>query len=519
MATGVTDPVRRMVPRWRPSWISARLGLVDPVQHAPSRGPPSLRGLEANLRAWREHRTSAFAADAVSSAFVLNKLDLGREPAEFILKHRKRLPDGAVKVAAAVLGKGQHEPTSLPEPPEINPEIRFERIRVLKRRLRNGPRNPIMWTDLAREYTILGQKEPATRAMNAAVSLTDSNRFILRSAGRFFLHCDDPERAQRLLRRSPAVKYDPWILAAEIATATVMERSSALLKVGFRMVADRNLSPRHSTELVSALATHEFHDGHDRKAKKLFRQALEQATENTVAQVGWASRRVSGLELEARFLSVPLSYEARAWYHFIAADWRSALEQAQLWFLDEPFASRAAAFGSFVSAVALGDYSVSAGFARLGLACNPSDPLLRTNLVFALASGGDIDEAIKETAVLSGRSLDRGTEVVMLANRGLVAFRMGDEGTGRALYHQAIDLATEIGDRERRAWAMVFLAREEVRVRYADWRDTIVRAEKAIASLSPSSRRLADSMLRELQLIAQVMDGKVFDTAGLSTNR
>ncbi len=51
------------------------------------------------------------------------------------------------------------------------------------------------------------------------------------------------------------------------------------------------------------------------------------------------------------------------------------------------------------------------------------------------------------------------------ATTGLVKYRLGDHATGRALYAHAIQLADDAGLREQRAWALLFLAREEVNAR------------------------------------------------------
>ena len=48
--------------------------------------------------------------------------------------------------------------------------------------------------------------------------------------------------------------------------------------------------------------------------------------------------------------------EARALYSHSAADWLTAVAESELWLSDEPFASRPAVFGSFITAEHLEDF-------------------------------------------------------------------------------------------------------------------------------------------------------------------
>ena len=54
--------------------------------------------------------------------------------------------------------------------------------------------NPIVWVELARLYIMHDQVEKAERALLTALHLAPDNRFVLRSATRFFIHTDQFEK-------------------------------------------------------------------------------------------------------------------------------------------------------------------------------------------------------------------------------------------------------------------------------------------------------------------------------------
>src|SRR6266704_341098 len=435
MAAQFSDPTRRIVPRWRPSWVTTRFEELTSLVPRNKPWKPDLSELEIVLQDWRTHRTSAFAADVVGVSLVLGRRDLAGEAAKALLE--LDVPAPAAMLAREILGAAAGEPVPNDAPPLIRLPERRVRIHSLKTRLTAMARNPLMWVDLAREYVILGQNQHALHAIRAAVALAPMNRFVLRSAARFYLHEGDPGHANDLLRKSPLTQRDPWVLAAEIATATVADRTSSLTKVGRRMIQGERVPPAHLTELASALATLEMDAGNRRGARKLFLQALAAPTENTVAQASWAARHAQVLEFDPEYLDLPRTFEAGAWESYRQQDWSSAVAEAENWQLDEPFASRSAMFGSFVASVALEDYCRAVLFAERGLQADPRNIVLLNNLAFALASSGRAVQAREALTRIPVADLDVDNRVANLATSGLVAYRLGDPAAGRALYEQA----------------------------------------------------------------------------------
>jgi Flp pilus assembly protein TadD len=333
-----------------------------------------------------------------------------------------------------------------------------------------------MWTDLAREYTILAQFAPAEKALRVALSLAPHDRFVLRSAARFYLHWNRRDEAHDMLRRNRRTSSDPWLLASEIAVADLAGRNSRFVRRAREIISARTIEPAHTAELASAVATLELEAGAHRHSRRLFELSLRDPNENAVAQASWAARRLNAFELNESAYSRARSFEAAAWRQYFRLDWESALSQAAEWQLDEPFASRPAVFGSFVASVVKNDVNLGARFAKRGLAAEPSEPTLLNNLSFALALSGDISGARSTLNRVVAESLDAPTRIAVLATGGLIEYRDGNADGGRLLYESAIKSAAGREHREQRTMGLLFQAREELRFDHARAEQLLRRA-------------------------------------------
>lgn len=284
---------------------------------------------------------------------------------------------------------------------------------------------------------------------------------MLRSASRLYLHLGDPEQAQHVLRRD-ATLVDPWLLSAEIAAATVAGRTSRHLKKARSLLTSGQHSPRHLTELASALATVEMNEGNVRGARKLFRASLEAPNDNSVAQAGWAGRRDSGLGVSDEWLTIPRSFEARAWHDFMQDDWTSAVDNCREWLQDEPFSKRPGIVGSHIALVSLADYDAAEKLLASALRANRGDAQLLNNLAVALADQGRIADARAAFARINRADLDQPWQVAVKATEGLLAFRAGDPLGGRVAYLEALEMAAKRRLPHVRLAALAYHAREEI---------------------------------------------------------
>lgn len=415
------------------------------------------------LQDWRANRTLWHASDLVGAAFATGHVsDQVVDAARFILDHQDSKP------ASRALARRIVDPTATGiednESTPLSGPATYLRIHKLRLSLQDDPRNAIAWTDLAREYAALGQSSQAEKAILNAVGLAPSNRFVLRSSVRFHVHQGNLDKAARLLRLADSTASDPWLVAAEIAVAGALGGKAKFVKAGRKLLADQRFRPFETSELASALATLELEYGDHRSARRLFDQALRSPTENCVAQVEWASKLMSGLELDFASFQIPRNFEAIAWDGFGKGRWTEAVRGAQQWQDDQAFSSRPVVLGSYISSVVREDYPVAERMLRRALVANPDDEALLNNLAFVYASTGRLDDADSELKkVLTPGS----SEAALTATHGLVCFRRGVEEEGRALYLRAMDLA---GHRSKhRALAAIYLAREELlaKTRYA----------------------------------------------------
>jgi tetratricopeptide (TPR) repeat protein len=251
-------------------------------------------------------------------------------------------------------------------------------------------------------------------------------------------------------------------LAAEIAVSSVVEKTSPFMKIARKLLSSQRFAPIHISELASALATVELFHGYNKAARKLFRGSLHSPTENAVAQAEWASRQISGLELEPGYLDVPLSFEARAWDAYQAQHWNEALSEAASWHADQPFSRRPPLLGSFIASTILDEFEQAVKIARAGLISNPADPMLINNLVYSLARANRPDEAAREFSKIIQPVGDLTLGIVLTATEGLILIKQGLWDEGRKHYMQAIADAEENSLGRLKTMAAINLAREEL---------------------------------------------------------
>lgn len=495
MGDYVDDTRRLVIPRWRPFRESAALGQLSAAIRERSPGFPKVdpREIEELKSDWREHRSPVHAANLLDAALMAGDTSMGSEVAEWLLAN------GGVSSHSTSLAKALLSPTSPSGdivPGALSSESRFARIAAYRRQLRRYPEDPLLWVDLAREYSALGQIGPARKALEVAIALAPNNRFVLRSASRFFVHTNDADNAHGILVRSPATAVDPWLMSAEIAAAEASGRRSRLVKAGSQLIESARLGPMHTSELASAVGTLELKAGNRRKVRKLFDHALVEPTENTVAQAAWVARHMTGFEVPVSSLAVPRAYEARTWAAVQASDYAGAIALAWDWLHDEPFATRPALFGAWVATNAIGDYAEAIRFAKASMVPNPAEPRVIAELIYCHASLDALDVAeallprleklIEEDATLRGKPE---WAVVLEADRGLLEFRRGNFIAGAAHYERALEIARR--DKLSVHYASAFLnyLRERVRANPATLIDR-KDVEDAIAAYHPGQREV-----------------------------
>lgn len=450
---------RQVVPRWRPWWVTVRLGLADAREAVREVAKPDTRTIEQRLEDWERHPDAFHAGDLISTAFGMGCGDRVRDVAEAVLSSYNRVPKPLRLLAERIVNGERLLPSA---PLELDAGERHARIHKLKTRLRAWPNDALAQMDLAREYTILGQRSRAIRPVTTALALARASPFVVRSAARFFLNDGEHDRALAVVRRAQNLEGDPWLLAAEVAISGAAGRATRFARTARALISRGAFSPKHLSELACALATIELESGNRRAARKLFVTGLESPTENAAAQAEWAFSEIDNLDVATQ-VAPERSYEAEAMNHLGHGDWGLAIENARLWRLDEPFSARAAYFGSWTASVVGDDAKLALQFADLGLSTKPKDKLLLNNKAVALALLGRPEEARKAIQQISVADLKDGLEATYIATQGMIEYRFGRPEFGRTLYEKAREITRKQKNPREEVWSMLFQAREERR--------------------------------------------------------
>ncbi len=465
MAVLNPDKDRQILPRWRSFEMTLRLGELDSIEPI---SKMDVYDLSSKIYDWNAHITVGHAADLVGTAIAIGREEKVVDAARFLLEDNVDISPWIAELAERVLHPSSTDREACEDYQQAldDSELR-KRVRRYRSALRDGPRDPVMCVDLSRVYASLGLRYQARKYMDMAIFMEPNNRFVLRSGSRLWAHLGEVDRAHSMIIRSKSTRFDPWLLAAEIATSGALDRSPKFTKIARDMLVERLHPPNHLSELASGLATLELESGSIKKSRRLFKLSLEKPTENSVAQAAWASRRESGIEVDERLLGLPNTFEARSWTCFVKGEWRRVVEECHKWSSDQSFSSRPNILGSYVSAVALQDYSQSKRFAKRGLLVDPDDFVLLNNLTFACINLGEFDAATKSMNMMkrSMTTIDHRVSsyharAAWFAAHGLLAFRKGRFDCGRRHYLDAVEIAKMEGDDSLLASALAFYAAE-----------------------------------------------------------
>jgi len=469
---------RRVIPNWRSFEQTIFLGELNSLGNKNSSSVTDKASIDEYINEWDANKTLIHASELISAAIVNNKKESPKvsEAASFILENSKSATPSQISVSKNIVKSREEYNYN-----EIFEKIKIEnlnefiepneislKINILKSRIKKFPYNPILYVELSRYYSIIGQEKQSVKAMQIALHLAPENRFILRSATRLFLHFDSEgndylDFIHNFLRKSPVTQFDPWLTSAEISISTLRNRNSRLIKKGQDLVNSKNINSFNLTELASSLGTVELLNGSNKKSKDFFKIASKSPNDNSLAQLKWAATKDKQLEFNVNSFNIRNSFEALALENFGNGDYNTSLEFALKWFIDMPFSKRAVMFGSNLSSMLLKDQKKSIALLNAGLVSHPSDPQIINNLAYAHALNNNSAEALKElNKVKNTIHIEETTKICLNATRGLALFRAGLYDEGRTHYLEAIESTNDIQDRDLNWIAILNYAREEI---------------------------------------------------------
>lgn len=477
MANFFDNKDRRVIPNWRSFKRTASLGELD-ILSSRQIVPDINVSIEDYKADFLKNKTLAHAGDLISAAIVngFEDNEIVIEAANLILSNTNKSTQPQKNIAIRITsGKEKdlnHFNSFTLDKCDTYLDVNAirKKLHSLKKASKNFPFNPIVWIELSRQYSIIGQEKKAVESMKIALQLAPENRYALRSAVRLFAHFGDFELPHDILRKSVLTNYDPWITSAEISLATLRGRSSRYVKKGIEMISSDNLSPFSFTELASSIGTLEIINGNNKRSRSFFSKALISPNDNSLAQIEWASNLDRLLVLNLDEYQVKHNYEANALDKYYKGDFSGALIDTFHWFLDIPYSKRPALLGSHISSL-LDNHETERQFLNASLLAHPNDPQLLNNLAYSYALENMVDEAdLVLRKIEHETDADLSTKICLLATKGLIYFRKGLVDMGRKLYLNSIQATKELNNEYYNWLAVLNYVREELLINsgYAD---------------------------------------------------
>jgi tetratricopeptide (TPR) repeat protein len=509
------DIKRQVIPRWRTARATTEAG--EQVSTRPQESTEIENGLtdrlarefELRLKEWRKEHDIPTAEELLAAAIVVGTVGDDVRAAARLIANDEHSLSGSREIALSILGVPNpevHEPHS-----DETTKMRLE-IARRKRLLRMYPRDALLLTETALQYTNLGMNDAAASLLRSAAAVAPDDRYVLRSLTRFWVHWGEPDKALYLLSRSNATRHDPWLMAAQMAAEDVARKPPSLWREARRILGADRFSNFELAELAAAAGTLQLEAGSHKLARKMFRRSLTAPTENAVAQAHWASRRDPAID--ASHSVTPDAFEALTWENLVRSRPSEAVSAATNWQGIEPFSLRPAILGSFIAVGHLGDGKRAETFCRSGLIANRGSWMLHNNLAVALAIQGRVSEAKAELESVKS-SFSNEEQVANFATQGLIQMRSGNLGEGGRLYEKAIGMAIEKKSRLLWCRAAANYAAECARYDNSELSETAALIVKIFGGLDDKTKSLASDIPAILDRAKNVRSAsEIIETVG-----
>lgn len=493
---------RNVIPRWRSLARTTSQELKSAKSFSPALNAVDIEKRYQELyRLWRDAPSISAASDVIDSAVLLKDPHLAIGPAKSILNNENAMP--AVKrLAEHVLNGATYSDPEAEERKLVKSEI-IDKIRSLKRRGLDEPRNAMLLMERARLQTLVGDIRGASTSLDKALKIAPENRQVLRAQATLSAHVNEPDKGRAILMKAQSLRHDPWLQSAEIALADLAERDPYSAKYVQTAVREE-LDPRHLSEAAAALGTIEISAGSNRRANKLFRYSLLRPTENSLSQAFWVRDTLNfNIGIDNQMLSIKGAFEARVSAAAEQGNWELALNNCTKWLADEPFSRRAVSEGSHIAISMLWMPQEAIRLCDTGLIANPNDFAICNNKAVALARFGDVRSASKILSKLSPSTVEQ--DIYFAATTGLIDFRAGRLQEGRDSYQVAIMLARDARAIDVEIHATIHWLYEEVSAGALDNTTAIELMQKlrSVIEKSPACPRstldVADSVISRLK--------------------
>ncbi|CAN5586140.1 hypothetical protein BH10BAC2_BH10BAC2_20260 [soil metagenome] len=454
MATFFDNKDRRVIPNFRSLKKTVELGELDISLKKTDEFPKD--NIEDYFVDFLNNESLSYAGDLISAAIVndLTDNEIVLKAAKFILERKNTSTIQQIESASKIL-KLNFIDTNV-----VNVKINkiddfleynlsneiHNRINQLKRGLLLFDKNPFAYSELARLYSIIGKKEQSIKNMRIAKHLAPHNRYILRSFARLMSHYGDTDESHNALRKNSLTKFDPWLIASEIAISSLRNKTSNFIKFGNQILTSKKFNAFSISELASSLGTVELINGSHKKSRSFFETALISPNDNSLAQVEWANNIEHYFELDVNKYQGSNNYEAVTLSAYDQHEWKKTLENAEKWFIDMPFAKRPIMFGHHVASFFLENHESGIKFCKAGLISNPHDPEILNNIAYSYAMSGDPENAFEYLNKINLHDvMEDKHRICLLATKGLAYYKSNLREEGRNFYFQAMKEAKQKG--------------------------------------------------------------------------
>jgi tetratricopeptide (TPR) repeat protein len=386
---------------------------------------------------WKAEKNIILAIQILFYEIIHDTLIINNELIEYLNKQKKSLNQIEKEILGIAIYKFSNNKESLQS--DVGDNDVGNIIKELRISNKINPLNSLQWCNLGYCYTKLGLREKARKAFLISIGLNNSNRHIVRSAARFFLHMGDIEFGHHILSNSPRINHDPNLISAEIAFSELMKKKSKFIDRGIKLREDKDISIFEKNELLAQIATLEFSHGKNSKGRLLINECSIEPNENTLAQIAFLEKKGLIEQREEIKTSVAFQFEALARHHFNNSNFHEAYNYAKLWNNFQPFTSFPAALSTYIAIEILGRHKEAIEIAESALKISPDSISLRNNLAFSYAKINRVEEAIKVIKKVNKSEIDDYDRAVLLATTGFIAFKLGNIDDARDGYNEAIN--------------------------------------------------------------------------------
>lgn len=457
------DDKRRLVPRWRSFHKASLKGELSTFKNGYE--PDFIKNdsfLQKHLENWNEKKRAETAAEIVFHCITIGKPELAYDQSIFLKSIPSLTSELGLLVAEIITKKTTSHvlDIGISQLKDLKEQL-YNEVHKLRKLLHQWPNSSIHWIEIARLYSALGEKEKAYKAIKIALQLDSNNRFVIRSAIRFFVHISDFDELAKVFLNYRPLYHDQWVLSAYISLHDFLKTRNLKIKSIRQLISSHG--NKYTTELTGSLASLELESGAMKAAKKLFKSSIQFPNDNSLAQVAWAEKHI-GRFANISQISVPFDYEAKTRQLFNNDNIEPSLQSCIQWMIDEPYSITPAIAGSHIASSFADNLDCARQFCEIGLNANPFDNTLLNNNAFCQAKMGNIEEAIESLKKISYVRKNSSLDISVRATTGLVMMRSDLIEQGRVAYIEAIKLATKLDMTENKAIAALFLAEEELRI-------------------------------------------------------